>query len=430
MYGVSRNISERKFAEKALRKNEERYRLLFESAPVGIFSATLQGEIIEINPTALQILGSPSAEATKAINLLTFPLLVKTGFSANFKHCIDGGQPVFAEQSYTSKWGKTVYAQYRMTPISDADRQMNLIQVIIEDITERKRAEEATHQRVVELELLYEGGLAFSQLLNPGEIAKKIIYLLEQKMNWHHTAIRLYNSETKTLQLLAYNQPNLSGVEETAIVEEQLKTSVTRLDHGVSGWVVQNGQTVRSNDLTNEARYVETLPGMRSGLYVPIKLGDQAIGVISIESEQANAFSESDERLTNTLASQAASAMENARLFEQTRLHISELTALHHTGQTLLAARLNAEQIFTAVHQAVKNTMPCDAFVIVLDDEERGEYHAVYSFDKGERYPVRWLPRGKGLSGRIISSGEALVIQDAAEVPVNSTHFGASDMSR
>ena len=130
----------------ALRNNEARYRLLFESAPVGIFSATLDGRIIEINPTALQILGSPSIEATRMINLLTFPLLVATGFLANFKTCAESGQDVFAEQSYTSKWGKSVYAQYTMTPIQGMEKNITMIQVIIEDITARKQMENSLRE--------------------------------------------------------------------------------------------------------------------------------------------------------------------------------------------------------------------------------------------------------------------------------------------
>ncbi len=298
------------------------------------------------------------------------------------------------------------------------------------ELSERKRVDEAIQQRVAELELLYESGLAFSQLLNPKEIAQKIIHLLEQKMDWHHTAIRLYNPETKALQLLAFNQPDLISVEEFTVVEKQLKASVTRLGQGLSGWVIQHGQTVRSNDLADDERYFETLSGMLSGLYVPIKLGERVIGAISIESEQPNAFSEADERLTNTLASQAASALENARLFDETRQRIMELTALHRTGQTLLAARLNPEQIYAAVHQAVAQTMPCEAFVIVLEDEEHGEYHAVYFFDKGERFPMRRLPRDKGLSGRVISSGVTLLIGDINTENLQANHFGSMESVR
>ena len=53
---------------------------------------------------------------------------------------------------------------------------------------------------------------------------------------------------------------------------------------------------------------------MHSGLYVPISLGENVIGVISIESKKANGFSEADERFVATLSNQAAIAIENARL--------------------------------------------------------------------------------------------------------------------
>ena len=72
-----------------MRESEQRYRLLFEHSPVGILLVTPQGKIVDVNPTTLQILGSPSAEATKAINVLTFPPLIAAGVSADIQRCID-----------------------------------------------------------------------------------------------------------------------------------------------------------------------------------------------------------------------------------------------------------------------------------------------------------------------------------------------------
>ncbi len=59
---------------------------------------------------------------------------------------------------------------------------------------------------------------------------------------------------------------------------------------------------------------------------MPLRSGDQIIGVISVESEKPDAFSEQDERLLATLANQAAIAFENARLYQAAHEEILERT--------------------------------------------------------------------------------------------------------
>ncbi|HMU94710.1 MAG TPA: ATP-binding protein, partial [Anaerolineales bacterium] len=163
-----------------------------------------------------------------------------------------------------------------------------------------------------------------SQLLSPEEIGQKIIELLERKMDWHHTAIRLYNPENDTLKLLAFSQPNTTNKDEHVGVKHQFNNKITKSSDGVSGWAVKNTQVVRHGDISNDPRYIETYHGINSGLYVPVRLGDNVLGVISIESEKPNAFSEKDERLVVTLANQAAVAFENARLFQTAQQEIIE----------------------------------------------------------------------------------------------------------
>ncbi|NOT06555.1 MAG: PAS domain S-box protein [Anaerolineales bacterium] len=429
-------LNERRQVEESLRDREEQYRTLVEQVPAVVYiddAATEPGRTIYISPQIENILGFTVDEWRQG-DLDSWLARIHPDDSqqtlAEYLRCFKDGEPIDSEYRMIAADGRCLWIRDQAVRLGDESGKPRFIHGIMYDITQRKWADEAIHQRVVELELLYESGLAFIQLLHPKEIAQKIINLLEQKMDWHHTAIRLFDPQTKTMQLLAFNQPDLTSAEEIAAMEEQLKGSVKRSGQGLSGWVIQHGQTVRTDDLANDERYFETMPGMKSGLYVPIKLGEHVIGAISIESEKPDAFNEADERLTETLANQAASALENARLFDETTQRIMELTALHRTGQTLLAARLNPEEIYAAVHKAVAETMPCEAFVIVLDDEERGEYQAVYFFDKGERFPVRRLPHGKGLSGRIISSGETLFIHDTVETPMEATHFGSMESTR
>ena len=78
-------LAERKHAEDSLRDSERKYRSLFDVAPIGIVLVDTEGKILEVNHFLLEILGSPSPEATKAINMLTFPPLVAAGVSRVFQ---------------------------------------------------------------------------------------------------------------------------------------------------------------------------------------------------------------------------------------------------------------------------------------------------------------------------------------------------------
>ncbi|MCX6138792.1 MAG: PAS domain S-box protein, partial [Ignavibacteriales bacterium] len=142
MVFVLRDITERKQAEEALSRSRERFRLLHEHAPIGILLVTVSGQILEVNPAALHILGSPSVEATKGINIVTFPLLVEAGISAAFQRCVETAQAGFGEYPYVSKWGKPIHMQLRYVPILGDHGSVSLVHVIIEDTTERKRMEE------------------------------------------------------------------------------------------------------------------------------------------------------------------------------------------------------------------------------------------------------------------------------------------------
>ena len=153
------DITERKQAENALRKSEEQYRLLFENAPIGILSIASDGVIVDVNPAALQILGSPSAEATKTINILNFPPLVNVGIAGDIQRSIETGQPVINESPYTTKWGKVTYLHYSITPVRRPDQPTDTLQILLEDITERKDMIESLRQAEEKYHSIFENSL-------------------------------------------------------------------------------------------------------------------------------------------------------------------------------------------------------------------------------------------------------------------------------
>ena len=203
--------------------------------------------------------------------------------------------------------------------------------------------------------------------------------------------------------------------------EERFNTLIASTAQGMSGWAVEHRQLVRSNDLGNDVRYVATYPGLQSGLYVPMKLGDRVIGVISIESEQPNAFSIADERLAVTLANQAASALENARLFEETAHRFQEFASLYETSKAL-----SAENDLTALLQVIVNhavsLLGISTGAIYLYNESAQDIVSVVAVSSG--IPVgTHLNLGEGVSGRVAQTRLPMRVDDYSNWEGRSPKF-------
>ena len=140
--GTHLDITERKRAEEAISQNSRKYRALLDNAPVGIISVDRKGQILEVNRKLLEILESPSVEATKSINMLTFKGLVDMGISAIVRRCMEEDEVINAELPYTSKWGKHVYLRVMLKPMRDLNGEVHGCQAAVEDISERRQAEE------------------------------------------------------------------------------------------------------------------------------------------------------------------------------------------------------------------------------------------------------------------------------------------------
>src|SRR6266568_2122546 len=93
------------------------------------------------------------------------------------------------------------------------------------------------------------------------------------------------------------------------------------LDQGLTGSAARERRIVRVADVREDSRYVHCQHGVevRSELVVPLLLQDRLIGVLDLESTKTGAFVAEHEPLLQTLGSYIAVALENARLFEQTR---------------------------------------------------------------------------------------------------------------
>jgi len=144
-FAMVTDISDLKRSEYALRRSEKKYRILFENAPSGILFVDTKGIIRDLNPTILEILGSPSEDATKSINIFTHQQLIDTGITWAFKNCFLTGKPASHEHTFKTKWGKEVYLKYRLNPIRREDGSIEGVLANVLDFTENLASEKRLH---------------------------------------------------------------------------------------------------------------------------------------------------------------------------------------------------------------------------------------------------------------------------------------------
>jgi PAS domain S-box-containing protein len=150
---MGQDITDKHRMEMQLSDSEEKYRKLVENSPTGILTIDTEGNILDVNPKLIEILGSPSEEQTKKINFFNFKPLTDAGIVEVFRRSIEEKKPIIAESPYESKWGKKSYLRYHIIPILDSSGIVEKIQATVEDFTENKKTENALRESQNRFEL-------------------------------------------------------------------------------------------------------------------------------------------------------------------------------------------------------------------------------------------------------------------------------------
>ncbi|MEO8424263.1 MAG: GAF domain-containing protein [Actinomycetota bacterium] len=155
----------------------------------------------------------------------------------------------------------------------------------------------------------------------------------------------------------------------------------------------------------------------KSSVFVPLLVGDRGVGVISLQNlDREHAFTNGDVRLLTTLAGSLTVALENARLFEQTRQRNAELALLNEVQQGL-AESVGPQPSYEFVGERLQEIF--DAQVVDIGILEPGSriMHYPFAIERGVRYPDEPLDLDSGvsISRHVIDSKESIMINERLE---------------
>lgn len=217
----------------------------------------------------------------------------------------------------------------RLKEVYDINRELEdltetLEQRVEERTAETEKANEQISRRATQLQTITELSEAIAQLKDLNDLLPATTRLISERFGFYHVGIFLVDQNHEYAILQAANS---EGGERMLRRSHRL-----RLGTGVVGFSAQTGQPRIALDVGKDAVFFNNLdlPETRSEAALPMKSRTETIGVLDIQSREANAFSTEDLEVLTTLANQVSIALENTRLLTETRAALAQVQEVYN----------------------------------------------------------------------------------------------------
>lgn len=198
-----------------------------------------------------------------------------------------------------------------------------------EEQLQLKAQSENLQRRLIQIRTAAEISRTLGTILDPQELLHQVANLIQSRFNLYYVGVFLLDENNRFAVLSAG-----TGEAGERMVAENHQLSVG--GSSMVGWATSHGQPRISLDVGEEQiRYKNPhLPLTRSEMALPLSIGNQINGAISIQSTEPNAFDDDDIVILQSIADSLAIALENARLFEQFEQSLREIQQLNRQYMT------------------------------------------------------------------------------------------------
>ncbi len=310
---MAQDITERVQAEEKLVVERNLLSTLIDNLPDRIYIKDIQGRKIISNVADWQgSSGKTLEDVLGKSDFDTYSPELAAKFWADDKSVLDSGIPIISrEEPGLDSQGNPIWVSTTKVPLRDGDGQITGLVGISRDITERKQTQEMLAERAQQLATVANVSAAVSANLEQGQLLQSVVDLVKERFDFYHAHVYLLNNVGDTLMLAAG----------TGEVGRQMMLQGRQIPfhhkHSLVARTARERIGVIINDVRQEPDFLPNplLPDTRAEMAVPIIVSDNLFGVLDVQVDHVNRFTEEDVRIMTTLAAQIAVAVQNARLF-------------------------------------------------------------------------------------------------------------------
>lgn len=277
----------------------------------------------------------------------------------------------------------------------------------------------AERKRATQLMTVSEVGRQLAAFLDLDELLNEVVFLIRDRFSYTHAHIFTTDNETRRVVFRASTHPR--GAEWRA------RGVGYRVGlEGIVGWVAAVGEPKLVNDVSQEPLYIgypdHIVDETRSEVVVPLIFGSQVIGVLDVESNQLDYFTNDDLFILKTLAAQIATGLEDARLYSAQKEEAYYLNVLLQVAENLS----DTTDLNDALETIVRITpvlIGISRAVIFLHDQNTKAFNAAKSYglapEQNEAFHrLHFHSDDQYLFGELMRRRAPIIIKDSSSDPL------------
>ena len=317
---VDVDVARRRQVDRALEQSQRTLQTIVDSMPFGLVVIGRDKTVRHANPAALSLMGYAAEEE------IVGQRCHNTLCPAESDRCpiLDLGMELNrSERVLVTQDGRRVPILKSVVPVTLGGEDV-LLEAFV-DLTERKRAEHEREQSRERIARHVRVGAEVSKELAAvpalGELFERVVTLIKERLGYYH--VQIFRHEPALNAVVLVRGYGDRGVDMLA------QGHSLPMHRGVVGTAAASGQSVLASDTLHEPGWVPNphLPETRGELAVPIKLRDQVLGIIDVQSDTAGSLGEDDRLLLESISGPIGLAIESTALCQEMEDHLRELRA-------------------------------------------------------------------------------------------------------